>query len=363
MAEEGSNQILAYIGTFANDPQKGIYLLGVDPRTGELEPRGHVPGLASPFFLALDPLGRCLYAAEAAGDDDGQRDGEIAAYAVDPAGGGLTLLNRQPSCGRLPCYVSIHPSGRWLLAGNYMSGSVALLPIAADGRLGAATDVAQHAGSGPNAERQEGPHVHCAVQDPSGRFAYAADLGIDRLMIYRIDAERGKLSPADPPWVQTRPGAGPRHFACHPDGRHAYLINELDSTLVAYACDGASGRLTEVQTVSALPAGYSGESFCADVQVHPSGRFLYGTNRGHDSVVVFAVDASSGQLSLIGHESTQGQYPWNLGLLPDGSLLLVANHGGDSVVSFRVDRLSGRLRPTGHRALVPKAVCVRLATR
>jgi 6-phosphogluconolactonase len=254
--------------------------------------------------------------------------------------------------------VSVHPSGRFALAAHYGSGQVAALPIGPDGRLGSASDVAQHAGQGPNASRQEGPHAHFVATDPSGRYVLACDLGIDRIMVSTLDLATGKLLPNGLPYAQVSSGAGPRHLAFHPSGRHVYVINELDSTLSAFAFDAARGALQILQTVSTLPGGFTGPSHTAQVVVHPSGRFVYGSNRGHDSIVIFAIDATSGRLTLVDHASSGGKTPRNFNVDPTGTFLLVGNEASDTIVTFRVDRETGRLAMTGQTMASPAPVCI-----
>jgi 6-phosphogluconolactonase len=234
-----------------------------------------------------------------------------------------------------------------------------VLPIREDGSLEDATDVIQHRGSSVDPARQSGPHAHAVTLDGSGRYAFVPDLGIDKVMIYRFDADRGKLEPNDEPWVEVAAGAGPRQLVMHPQGGYAYLINELDSTMMAFRCDGDKGTLQEIQTLSTLPADFSGASTCAEVQISPSGRFLYGSNRGHDSIVTYAVDQTDGTLTCIGHESTQGKTPRNFAVGPDGRFLLAANQDTDNVVVFRLDPASGEPMATGHSVDVPTPVCVR----
>jgi 6-phosphogluconolactonase len=253
--------------------------------------------------------------------------------------------------------VSIHPSGKFVLVANYGGGNVVIYPVHADGSLDAASDVAQHTGKGGDPRRQSEPHAHCVMPDQSGRYALAPDLGIDKVMIYRVDAKNGKFIPNG--FATMKAGAGPRHFDFHPSGKFAYVINELDSTMTAFAYDKVKGALRELQTVSTLPSAFSGTNYCADVHVHPSGRFVYGSNRGHDSMVAFAIDQNTGKLNLIGHESTGGKWPRNFGVDPTGAFLLVANQNSDNVVTFRIDQQSGKLVATGQTTEIPTPVCLK----
>jgi 6-phosphogluconolactonase len=362
MADSGA-EVLVYVGTYTNDKNEGIYIYRMDPSSGGLTFVSKIAGVENPFFLAIDAEQQHLYATTVTETCDGQPGGGVSAFAIDPKTGGLTFLNQQPARGTVPCYVTIDRTGRHLLVANYGSGSVAVLPIRADGQVGPATDVVQHEGSSTDQERQEGPHVHGVVLDPASRYAFAADLGIDKVMIYAFDSAHGKLQPGEQPFVRVQAGAGPRHFAFHPSGRYGYLINELDNTFTVFAYDAGRGTLAEVQVISTLPEGFKEKSYCADVQVHPSGRFLYGSNRGHDSIAIFAIDDATGKLTPTGHESTQGHFPWNLAIDPSGTFLMVANQRADSVVVFRIDLKTGRLQATGHVTQVPKPVCLKMTQR
>ncbi len=343
---------LLYVGTYTGDRSEGIYVYKLNLLTGALERVGATGGVVNPSYLTLDGQKRHLYAVSEGGQ------GEVVAYAIDPATGGLSELNRVSSHGSAPCYVSLAPGGGSVLVANYSSGTAAVLPVGADGRLGEATSVVQHSGSGADPGRQEGPHAHFIRPDPTGRRVLVCDLGIDRVMVYDLDRNAGKLTPNAPPSIPLAPGAGPRHLAFDPTGRFLYVINELNSTVTGFAYDGRTGAATAIQTISTLPAGFSGTSFCADIHLAPSGRFLYGSNRGHDSIVIFAVDPKTGGLSLVGHESTRGSFPRNFTLDPSGTLLLVANQKSDSVATFRVDPARGTLTPLGDLTAIPAPVCL-----
>jgi 6-phosphogluconolactonase len=350
------SDVLVYVGTYTSRGSEGVYVYRLDPATGGLQPVAKSPRLNNPSFVAIDPKGRCIYAVR----EGGGPGGAVVALARNPATQELTILNEQPSGGQGPCYVTVDREGRFALAANYGSGSVALFPIAEDGRLQPAGSVIQHEGSSVNPSRQKGPHAHSIVLDPANRFAYAPDLGIDKIMIYRLDREQGKLVPNDPPFAQCEPGSGPRHFTFHPDGKHAYVIEELSSTVTAFDYDAATGALKSRQKVSTLPQDFKGKSTCAEVQVHPSGRFLYGSNRGHDSIAVFAVDTKTGTLRSLGHTPTQGRTPRNFAIDPSGTFLLAANQDGNSIVSFRINPETGELTPTGQVCQVSMPVCVKM---
>ena len=284
----------------------------------------------------------------------------MSAFAIDPATGHLSYLNQQSTHGLAPCYASVEPAGRYCLVANYETGNLCVLPIQEDGSLGEATDTVQFAGSGPNPERQEGPHAHMVTPSPDGGFILAVDLGTDRLMAFRLDRERGTLSPADPPWTQMPPGAGPRHLAFHPHRPFAYVISELKSTIIVCRYDAQQGTFAAVQTISTLPDDFTGQNLGAEIMVAPSGRFVYASNRGHDSLAIYAVDPETGQLALVGHEASQGVGPRAFTIDPSGALLLVANQDTDTVVTFWIDGDSGTLRATGHVAAVPTPVCLQL---
>ncbi|MCU0913882.1 MAG: lactonase family protein [Planctomycetes bacterium] len=349
--------VLVYVGTYTSKGgSEGVYVYRLDPATGGLKHVSTAPRLNNPSFVAIDPKGRCVYAVR----EGGGPGGAIVALARNPATNELTILNEQPSGGQGPCYVTVDRAGQFVLAANYGSGSVALFPVAADGRLEPAGSVVQHEGSSVNPARQKGPHAHSIVLDPANRFAFAPDLGIDKIMIYRLDRENGKLVPNDPPFARCEPGSGPRHFTFHPDGKHAYVIEELSSTVTAFAYEAAAGTLKTLQKIRTLPQDFQGASTCAEVQVHPSGQFLYGSNRGHDSIAVFAIDSRTGTLRPLGHTPTQGKNPRNFAIDPSGTFLLAANQDGNTIVSFRINPDTGALTATGQVCEVSRPVCVKM---
>ncbi len=354
-----------YVGTYTSGGSKsrGIYLMELDAGKGTLSRPQLVAKSADPSFLAIHPSARFLYAANEVGTLSGRPGGGVSAYAIDSATGALSLLNQVSSAGGYPCHLVVDPAGKNVLVANYGTGTVACLPIESDGRLRPASAAIQHKGKGAVASRQEGPHAHSINVDPSGTFAYAADLGIDKVMIYRFDSGKGALAAADPAFAAMEPGSGPRHFAIRRDGTHAYVINELANTVVAFGRNSTTGALERIQSISTLPADFRGGSATADVHLHPSGKFLYGSNRGHDSIAVYGVDSETGKLSLVEIEPTQGKAPRNFAIDPTGRWLLAENQDSDSVVVFQIDAETGKLEATGVKAEVPRPVCIQMISR
>ena len=345
-----TRQLTLYVGTYTSGKSEGIYIYRMDQMSGELKRAGSVRS-ENPSFLAIDPGRRFLYAVNE------KPEGAVSAFRIEQKTGDLSFVNEQSSQGADPCHLSVESGGKSVLVANYTSGTLAVLPIQRGGSLGAAVDVKQHEGSGPR-EQQKGPHAHCIKLDHVNRHAFAADLGIDKLMIYRFNASNGKLEPAQQASAFLHAGAGPRHLAFHPNGKYLYVINELDSSLTTFKYNAAQGTLTAFESVSTLPRDFTGQSYCADIHVAKSGRFLYGSNRGHDSIVVFAIDPRSGRLSLVEHVSTEGKWPRNFTIDPSGTFLLVANQHTDNVVTFRIDQQAGRLTPTGQVTEIPVPVCL-----
>ncbi|MCK4966542.1 lactonase family protein, partial [bacterium] len=282
------------------------------------------------------------------------------AYSIDVKTGMLSFLNRQ----RIPeggtCHINVDKTGKCVLTANYSRGNVSMFPVLADGGLDEMSDLVQHTGSGPNEKRQKAAHAHSINISLDNKYAYAADLGIDKVMIYKLDLEKGKLLPNEPPFAKVAPGAGPRHLDFHPNGQFAYVINELNATVTAFTYNRSDGSLTEIQTVPTLPDDFSGNNTTADIHVSPCGKFLYGSNRGHDSIAIFSVDTDTGMLSPIGHEPTQGSEPRNFAVDPTGRYLLAENHRSDTIVIFRIDKATGKLIPTGNVVEVPSPVCIKM---
>lgn len=355
-----------YVGTYtaeAGSTSKGIYVYRFDPETAEITPVGLAAETPNPSFLAVHPNHRFLYAVNEAGNYKGEKSGAVSAFAIDRTTGKLTLLNQVASKGADPCYIVVDKTGKYVLVANYTGGSVAVFPVLEDGRLGEASAFIQHTGHGSDPDRQEGPHAHSIDLSPDNRFAIVDDLGLDETLVYRFDNAKGALSLNDPQVYTTLAkadsGAGPRHFAFHPNGKFAYVINEMGSTVSVFSYDSSGGVLRRLQTISSIPQDFSGHKEAAEIQVHPSGKFLYASNRGHDSIAVFAIDPDKGTLTLIEYAPTKGQTPRSFEIAPRGSLLFAANEKSNSIVVFRIDDKTGRLMSTGKVLEVAEPVCVK----
>jgi 6-phosphogluconolactonase len=351
---------LLYVGTYTESSRsEGIYLVRMDRRSGELRRVGSVDAGPNPSFLAIHPNGRVLYAVNELETYKERATGAVSAFAIANDTGVLTRLNEQPSEGGAPCYLSVDRSAQVVLVANYVGGSIALLPIQANGALAPAAQVVQHTGTGPTPEHQKGPHAHCILPDPSNRFALAADLGADRVFVYRLDLDGPSLRHVEGGDAVMPPGAGPRHIAFHPTLPLVFVANELDSTVVTLRFDALRGALSPLDSRSTVPAGWTGTNYPADIHVAATGRTVYVSNRGHNSIAVFSVTDSTGALALEQVVSTEGDWPRNFSLDPSGRWLLVANQRSDSVVVFGRDPDTGRLTRTRHRIAIPSPVCLR----
>ncbi len=347
-----------YVGTYTGAGSQGIYAYRFDPGTGRASPVGLVAATENPSFIAVDPKGRFLYAVNELETFRGKPSGAVSVFAIDRETGRLTLRQQVSSLGAGPAHLSLDRSGRFLLVANYNGGSVAVFPIGEDGRLGPRTAFVQNAGSSVNPERQSGPHAHFVQATPDNRFAITADLGLDQLLIHRFDAGTGSLAPATPAFATVAPGAGPRHIAFAPSGKILYVVNELASTVTVFAFEPDAGTLRAIQSLPTLPRGFAGTNTAAEIAVDARGRFLYVSNRGHDSIAVFAIAPGQGTLTPLEHVPSGGRTPRHLALDPTGRWLFAANQGSDSVTLFRVDRKTGRLRPAGRPLSVTSPVCV-----
>jgi 6-phosphogluconolactonase len=360
---EKAKEMLVYVGTYTSGKSRseGIYVYKFNAESGALSPYKTVRNVVEPSFLAIDKDKKYLYAVNETIEYEGKKSGAVSAFAIDRKTGDLNFLNKQPSLGGAPCHISVSDNGKFVLVANYVGGNVSVFPIGKNGSLGAAVDLKQHSGSGLNRQRQEAAHAHSIILDRENRFAFANDLGIDKIMIYRFDDETGKLEPnAAQPFYRTKAGAGPRHFKFHPNGKFAFVINELDMTISALDYDARRGTLKEIQSVPTLPAGFSGSNTCADIHVSPDGAFLYGSNRGHESIVSYKIDEKTGKLEYVEHVSTGGKTPRNFAITPNGRFLLAANQNSDSIVTFRIDEKTGKLTPTENRATAASPVCLRI---
>jgi len=348
---------LVFIGTYTEgSDSEGIYAFRIDDESGELD-RVETAGISTnPSFLALHPKKNLLFAVGETRDFNGTSSGSIASFEIEPASGKLTEINRVSSSGGSPCHLFVDRAGKHVLVANYHGGNVAVVSIGDDGALGQRCAFIQHEGSSVNKARQQSPHAHSINLDHANRRAFAADLGTDELVIYDYDKEAGTLERSGA--VEVAPGSGPRHLAIRPDGDFVYLLNEIKSTLDVIRYDGETGACEIVQTISTLPADYSGNNGTAEVQINPDGRFLYASNRGHDSLACFRIDAGSGKLTLIEIEPTGGRAPRNFGIHPSGKFIIVANQNSDSLKVFAIDQTSGELEDTGNGASCPKPVCV-----
>ncbi len=351
----------AYVGTYTDKNSKGIYQFDFDPATGKAGKPELAVEVANPSFLTLHPSGKFLYSvSEIHKQDEGRPAGAVNAFAIDPTTGKLTLLNQETSQGTGACFVSLDNKGQFAFVANYGSGDVAILPIGEDGHVKPTSAYIKHEGSSVNKSRQDKPHAHSIQIDPSSRFVLAADLGTDRIYVYQFNDRDGTLKPNDLPAGIANPGSGPRHFAFHPSGKFIYVINEMLLTVTAYAWNSATGEMKSIETVSTIPPD-ANVSNCstAEVLVHPSGKFLYGSNRGHNSISIFSIDSATGRLTAEGHVSTGGETPRNFRIDPTGKWLLAANQDSDTIHVFRIDEQTGKLTATGEVIEVPKPVCLK----
>jgi 6-phosphogluconolactonase len=351
-------QYLMYIGTYTDKGSKGIYAYRFDPDSGKTDAIGLVAETANPSFLAVDPNHKYLYAANETDNFNGGHTGAVSAFAVNRATGGLTFLQQVSSLGADPAHLSVDKTGHYLLVANYTSGNIAVFPIESNGRLGPHSAFEQHAGSSVNKERQAGPHAHEILPSNDNRFVLTADLGLDELLVYHFDPKNGSLTPDDPPFAKVSPGSGPRHFAISPSGEFVYLVNEMASTVTVFAYSADAGKLKELQTTSTLPVGFKGENTTAEIALDAAGKFLYVSNRGDDTIAVFAVDPHNGTLSFVERVTTGGKTPRHFTLSPTGKWLLAANEDSNSITFFRVDPSNGRLTPTSQALQVASPVCV-----
>jgi len=348
---------LVLVGTYTRGASKGIYAHKFNAATGQLTPLGLAAEIENPSYLVIHPNRRWVFATGETAQYQKERSGSVSAFSLDEATGKLTLLNTISSRGAAPCHLSIDKTGRYLLGVNYTGGSTFMAPIGADGRLGAVKVAMQHRGASVNEGRQKEPHAHSVNISANNKYAVAADLGTDEMIVYHLDAKRGALTLRNEP-LKLKAGLGPRHFAFHPRGKYAYSVNELASSVTAMTWDASAGLLKDIETLSTLPAGYTGTSYCAEIVVHPNGKHLYASNRGHHSLAVFDIDAATGKLTAKGQVPTGGEWPRNFNIDPSGQYVIAANERSDSLVVFRIGA-DGGLTPSGVKVANGAPVCVK----
>jgi len=348
-----AEDLLVYFGSHSSAPGAGFSLAHFNPDTGVLTRPEFLLAAKEPAFFVLSPDGSRLYSCNSGSP------GGLSAYAVEPRTGRLTLLNRVLAGGGDTSFITLDHTGRYVLVANYNGGNIAAFALRPDGSIGDWTAFDQHTGKSVHPGRQTKAYAHAIVLDPTNRFALVPDLGVDKLYIYRFDEKTGALTPNNPAFAAIAPGSGPRHVRFHPNGHWVYLINELASTIAAFTWDSVHGTLTPLQTVTTLPADFSGTSTCAELEVHPNGRFLYGSNRGHDSLAVFAIDQTSGLLTPVEHVASGGKTPRNFAFDPTSRWIVLTNQDSSNAVVFRVDAATGRLTRTGDPVPVPAPFCER----
>jgi 6-phosphogluconolactonase len=359
MQTANAQDYFVYVGTYTGGRSAGIYVFRFNAESGDLTGAMLAAETENPSYVAIHPNGKWLYAVNEIGNFGGQSAGAVSSFQINRETGGLSPLNQVSSRGAAPCHLIVDGTGKFVLVANYNGGSVCVLPIHDDGSVGEAVSFIQHEGSSVNPQRQQGPHAHSIILDATNRFAVVADLGLDKVFVYRFDAGTGRLTPNDPPSVSVAPGSGPRHLAFDPDGKHAYVINEIRRTITAFDWDAESGVLRTLQTISTVPEGYE-EGSTAEIHVHPTGRFVYGSNRGHDSIAMYRVQDSGQRLVSLGQEPTQGSTPRDFFIDPSGAWLFAENQASDSIVLFRINQETGKLEASGNRLTVPSPVCVRM---
>lgn len=351
-----------FVGTYTGKNSQGIYRVAFDPATGKLGRPELAAEIASPSFLAIAPDRKHLFCVCELSQFKGKKAGGVASFALDATTGELKPINQESSVGAGPCHITCDKQGKNVLVANYGGGSVAVLPVGPDGKLSPASDFEQHKGSGADRGRQEGPHAHSVNLDSTNTFAVVADLGLDKLLVYKFDPAQGKITPNDPPSVGLPPGSGPRHFAFHPNGKYAYTNNEMTSTLTALSYDAAKGEFQILNELSTLPKPVKGNS-TAETVVHPNGKFVYTSNRGHNSIAIFSIDEATGKITAVGHQGEGVKIPRNFNIDPSGKWMIVANQAGDSLVVFAIDPTTGKLTPTDQKVTVGSPVCVKFVPK
>jgi 6-phosphogluconolactonase len=361
--QANAGEVPVIIGTQTSGPNKGFSVARFDTSTGKLSAAKLLEEAIAPAFFVIHPDKRHLYTCNSVNNFQGQSSGSISAYSLDPATAKLSLLNQIPSGGAGPCYISLDNSGHYAFVANYSAGNVSVFAINSDGSIGPRTAFVQHTGKSIYPERQTSAHAHFIKADASNRYVFVADLGTDKVFIYKFDQKTGTLSASSPAFMQLTPGAGPRHIAFHPGGRFIYVINELSCTITAFAWDSKKGTANELQTIATLPSDFKGENTCAEIKIHPNGKFLYGSNRGHNSIAAFAIENMTGKLTFIEHVPTQGQKPRNFSFDPSLHWMIVTNIDSDNAVVFRINEITGRLTQTGEPVSVPNPYCIQFVQK
>ena len=359
-AQQHDGKYLFYVGTYTQDTKsKGIYAYRFDSSTGKVTDLGLAAETINPSFVAMDPTGKYLYAVNEVQNYQGPNSGGVSTFSIDRTTGKLTFLNEVPSRGADPCYIIVDKEGKHVLVANYTGGNIAVFPVLADGKLGEASAFVQHTGHGADPKRQEAAHAHSIDLSTDEHLAFVDDLGLDELLVYKYDAAKGSIAPNDPPFAKLNPGIGPRHFALARSGKFAYVVAEMGSSVTAFSVDLKTGILKHLQNISTLPKDFKGENDDAEIHVHPNGKFLYASNRGHDSIAVFAIDPQKGMLTAIEDIPTQGNIPRSFEIDPTGKFLFAENQKSDNIVIFRIDETTGRLKATGQKIEVASPVCVK----
>ncbi len=351
-----ADSMLVYVGTYSGPKSKGIYMMHFDLATGALSAPEVAAESSNPSFLALHPSKKYLYAVN---EYWSNKAGDVSAYSIGD-GGKLTLLNTQTAGGNGPCFISIDSTGTNALVANYGGGNISCVRIEKDGKLGEQSTFIQHKGTGGDPKRQDAPHAHCILPDPANKFVLANDLGLDKVLVYKFDASKGTLTPNDPPAGISPPASGPRHLAFSNDGKFAYVCNEMASTVTVFTYDAEHGALNAIQTLSMLPPDFQDKEHnsAAEIAVHPNGKFVYASNRGHNSIVIYSIDPATGKLTVVGHQSTQGKSPRNFAIDPTGTYMIAANQESNNIVTFRIDAKTGELKPIGTSIELQAPVCI-----
>lgn len=358
--DTSQNKEFLYVGTYNEKDTPGIFVFEFDRQTGKLDLIQEVGGMRSPSYLEINPNGRFLYSVNRSSVLDEKKWGSVSAYQINQESGKLMHLNDQPSFGSESCHISIDSKGRMVFVSNYSTGNLTLFPINQNGSLDVISDAAQHFGSSINQQRQKKPHVHQSILSNDDAFLFVSDLGIDKVKVYSIDYKGKKLTAQSNSDGIVNQGSGPRHFAMHGNSKFAYVINELSSTVTFFNYEISSGKLTPIQTISTVPQDYDGTNYCADIHIHPSGKFLYGSNRGHNSLAIFEIDQDSGKLSTVGYQSTYGEWPRNFLIDPKGKYIFAANQNSNNIVLYTVDSNTGHLKKIDSDVNVPKPVCLKI---